>query len=246
MDKIKASFNFDVIPKFIVKLYRVVDDDKYRGICWTPDGLKIHIFDRDVFIKETLPLISKTREFGTFIRMLNSYGFVKSKDIEEEDIYYNSNFRKGREDLLGLDESLRLIRRKKANEMKASVGSASMKEVVEYLYSQSQELYAELSACKEKIERQERMMNGLMEVLSRVFRTSIDDLGGGRQKSGVLGFGDEMDAFLGKELARLKRSGDQALQPLNQSPMVQKLSLETVDDIQRELDDRESDYDAFF
>ncbi|KAG5859848.1 heat shock transcription factor [Encephalitozoon hellem] len=244
MEKPSASFNFDKIPKFIMKLYKATSDEKYKGICWTPDGLKIHIYDRDVFVKETLPLISKTREFGTFVRMLNSYGFVKSKDIEEEDIYYNKNFRRGREDLLGIDDSLRMIKRKKSNDIRMGIGDGSLKEVVEYLYVQNQELYTELSACKERIERQERALNGLIEILSRVFRTNSQDFGT-RLKPSNLNLHNEMDLFLG-ELSGPLKDGYETSSSRPQEKSIPGLSFKSGENPRGDSDSKSDGYDAFF
>lgn len=244
MEKPSTSFNFDKIPKFIMKLYKATSDEKYKGISWTSDGLKIHIYDRDVFVKETLPLISKTREFGTFIRMLNSYGFVKSKDIEEEDIYYNKNFRKGREDLLGIDDSLRMIKRKKSNDIRMRIGDGSLKEIVEYLYVQNQELYTELSACKERIERQERALNGLIEILSRVFRTNSQDFGA-RFKPNNLNLHNEMDLFLG-ELSGPLRDGYERSPPKSQEKSIPELSFKSGENLHTDSDSKNDGYDAFF
>ncbi|ADM11324.1 heat shock transcription factor [Encephalitozoon intestinalis ATCC 50506] len=244
MEKSNASFNFDKIPKFIMKLYKATNNEKYKGISWTPDGLKIHIYDRDVFVKETLPLISKTREFGTFVRMLNSYGFVKSKDIEEEDIYYNKNFRKGREDLLGFDDTLRMIKRKKSNDIRMRIGDGSLKDVVEYLYVQNQELYTELSACKERIERQERALNGLIEILSRVFRTNSQDFGA-RIKPNAHNLHDEMDLFLG-ELSGPLKEGYEPPSPDVQGKGIPELSFKPGENFQVDSDSKNDRYDAFF
>ncbi|CAD25227.2 HEAT SHOCK TRANSCRIPTION FACTOR [Encephalitozoon cuniculi GB-M1] len=244
MERSSTSFNFDKIPKFIMKLYKATNNEKYKGICWTPDGLKIHIYDRDVFVKETLPLISKTREFGTFVRMLNSYGFVKSKDIEEEDIYYNKNFRKGREDLLGFDDSLRMIKRKKSSDIRMRIGDGSLKEIVEYLYVQNQELYTELSVCKERIERQERALNGLIEILSRVFRTNSQDLGARIKPSGHNPH-NEMDFFLGELSGPLKEGCEPASPPL-QDKGIPELSFKPGGIPHADSDTKDDNYDPFF
>lgn len=248
MEKSSTGFSFDKIPKFIMKLYKATSEDKYKGICWTPDGLKVHIHDRGVFVRETLPLISKTKEFGTFVRMLNSYGFVKSKDIEEEDIYYNKNFRKGREDLLGMDDSLRMIRRKKSGDIRMRIGDGTLKEVVEYLYAQNQELYAELAGCKERMERQERALNGLIEVLSRVFRMSSQDFGA-RLRHNSHNLHNEVDMFLSEGLggAMLERSGPLSTQQGQQREKreVRELSFDPSGGLHEEPESKD-DYDTFF
>lgn len=190
MERQSCRFDFDRVPKFINKLYKVTDDDKYKGIRWTPDGLKVHIYDRDVFVKETLPLLSKTKEFGTFIRMMNSYGFLKSKEIDEEDIYYNKHFRKGGEELLRLNMGFNM-RQRKPNIVR--IGEGTLKDMVQYLYVQNQELYTELSACKERVERHERSLNGLVEILSRVFRANIPDP---VARPGAPNLRSDMDVFL--------------------------------------------------
>lgn len=209
MEKPNSSFSFDRVPKFITKLYKITSEDRYKGIGWTPDGLRIHVYDRDVFVKETLPLISKTKEFGTFIRMLNSYGFSKSKDIEDEDIYYNRNFRRGREDLLGLNECVK-VKQKKCGDLQVKVGDGTMKGIVEYLYAQNRELYTEISACKERIERQERSLNGIVEILSRVFRTNIQEFGMNRGKAGGINRYNDVDMFL-DGASDLRRPDDRSI-----------------------------------
>lgn len=249
MEKLNGNFSFDRVPKFISKLYKITDDDKYRGIGWTPDGLKIHIYDRDVFVKETLPLISKTKEFGTFVRMLNSYGFFKSKDIEDEDIYHNKNFRKGREDLLGLNGCFK-VRQRKLNGLQVKIGDGTMKDIVEYLYAQNQGLYTELAGCKERLERQERGLNGLVEILSRIFRTNVQEFGINRPKTGSnLNLYNEMDLFLNGEFPNLVRSGGNSVHSEQSNGLddnhIPKLSFKPdSDDFEAERKD-EGDYDFF-
>jgi heat shock transcription factor, other eukaryote len=192
MDKSNAGQPHDKVPKFIGRLYRITQSDKYGGIGWTPDGLRLHIYDREAFVKETMPIISKTREFGTFVRMLNSYGFHKSKELDE-DIYFNANFRKDREDLLPF---CRREEGHKANQLQLNLNQVSLKEMVEHLYRQNGQLYMELAHCKEQIERQERTLSGLLEVLSRVFKAGAQDMGVQKYFLERQDFNGEIDSFL--------------------------------------------------
>jgi heat shock transcription factor, other eukaryote len=192
MKEMNTDYPHEKVPKFIGRLYRITQGDKYKGIRWTSDGLKIHVHDRDTFVRETMPIISKTKEFGTFVRMLNSYGFHKAKELDE-DIYFCANFRRGREDLLPF---CKREEGHKAAQLQLSLGQAPLKEMVEYLYRQNGQLYVELNQCKEQLERHERTLNGLLEVLSRVFKAGAQDMGVQKYFLENQGLNNGIDAFL--------------------------------------------------
>lgn len=168
--------NNEKIPKFIARLYKVTDDNKYKGITWTPEGDKIHVYDREEFVTETLPLLSKTKEYSTFVRILNNYGFVKSNTLGYEDVYKHKAFLRGREDLL---QEFRTNKAFYNTQMK--VGTGTLKEMVEYLYRQNASLNSELVHLKEKLMAQERTINGVLEILTRVFRIGIHEMGSKNQ-----------------------------------------------------------------
>ena len=79
---------------FLSKLYDILNDDKHKNIIsWDLEGKKIVIFDSMKLCKEILPKFYKHRNYSSFIRQLNLYGFRKTKGINENlEIYEHKNF----------------------------------------------------------------------------------------------------------------------------------------------------------
>ena len=79
---------------FLSKLYDILNDDKHKNtISWDLEGKKIVIFDSMKLCKEILPKFYKHRNYSSFIRQLNLYGFRKTKGINENlEIYEHKNF----------------------------------------------------------------------------------------------------------------------------------------------------------
>ncbi|TBU00409.1 hypothetical protein CWI39_1692p0010, partial [Hamiltosporidium magnivora] len=63
----KKSFDLNLkinkIPKFIKRLYKVVNEPTIKEIYWNDNGNSIIIPKKEEFIKNVLCLVSKTREY---------------------------------------------------------------------------------------------------------------------------------------------------------------------------------------
>ncbi|KAF8185022.1 hypothetical protein K438DRAFT_1723885 [Mycena galopus ATCC 62051] len=99
------------IPAFLDKLYRMVDDpntDEY--IKWSDSGDSFLVVDQVKFSEEVLPQWFKHKNFPSFVRQLNMYGFhkiphlqqgvLKSKADSEHWNFVHPNFRRDQHDLL--------------------------------------------------------------------------------------------------------------------------------------------------
>lgn len=170
----KNDLNFNKVAKFINRLYKIVSDDKYKEIGWSDDGKGFRIYDKESFMKNVLPLVSKTREYSAFIRQLNLYGFIKVKSashLYEE--YFHNNFQKDREELLPYVKN---DREKTINIYDAKPTLVAMdsryQEALECLSRQNYILENRVNILKERVDKQECTINGLIEILSRMFQFS--------------------------------------------------------------------------
>ena len=69
---------------FLSKLFDILGNTDYASaISWDTDGKKIIIFDVTKLCNEILPKYYKHRNYSSFIRQLNLYGFHKSKGIND-------------------------------------------------------------------------------------------------------------------------------------------------------------------
>ena len=69
---------------FLTKLYDILNSANYRNIIsWDEEGKKLLIFDSMKLSNEVLPKFYKHRNYSSFIRQLNLYGFHKTKGINE-------------------------------------------------------------------------------------------------------------------------------------------------------------------
>lgn len=173
----KNSFNFDKVSKFVRTLYRLVSDDRFKEIEWTENGKGFRIKDKDEFIKNVMPYLSKTKEYSAFIRQLHHYGFVKIKTSSQtHEEYYHNSFQKDREDLLpyvkhNKDKTLSLYE-DKSHFLESEV---RYQEALEYINNRNHMLENEIITLKQRVDKQECTINGLVEILSRMFKSSLTD-----------------------------------------------------------------------
>lgn len=161
------------IPKFVKRLFREVSDPENEYICWDEDGEKIRIVNKDKFVKNTLPRLSKTKEYSGFIRQLNIYGFVKIKSDKNDDVeeYYNCFFKRDEPNLM---EHIKRVR--KYHEKGSKLNYSVLENNLTYLTNCNFRLSNELAELRERVERQERTINGLLEILGKVFRTGAQNI----------------------------------------------------------------------
>ncbi|XP_052206229.1 heat stress transcription factor A-8 [Diospyros lotus] len=96
---VKSTENGVSLPPFLLKCYEMVDDQSTDAlISWGPAGDSFVISDVTEFVSELLPKYFKHKNFSSFIRQLNIYGF-KKVDTDHW-IFANDGFIKGEKHLL--------------------------------------------------------------------------------------------------------------------------------------------------
>lgn len=163
------------IQKFIKRLYSIVNDPQNPDITWSNNGTTVLIPSKEKFRTRTMSKISKTKEYTAFLRSLHHYNFLKLKRTDEiSDEYYHRYFMKDRDDLL------HLVKREKDRKKGVCNEINGLKS--DYIFMQNnlntlnQNFYGmndEIQMLREKVEKQEQTINGLMEILSKIFRVGI-------------------------------------------------------------------------
>lgn len=68
-------------PSFPRKLWRIVEDDAFRSVCWNDDGdtviIKENLFQREILCLRGKEQIFESNSLKSFIRLLNLHGFRK-------------------------------------------------------------------------------------------------------------------------------------------------------------------------
>lgn len=165
--------NLNKVPKFLRRLFKETSDPSNEDIAWTEDGNTIRIVNKDAFVKNTLPTLSKTKEYSAFIRQLNIYGFVKVKNEKNDDTeeYYNCFFKRDQPNLMGF-----MKRTGKASRSESRLNWPSIENSIAFLSNSNFRLSNEVGLLRERVDKQERTINGLLEILSRVFRSGIQNM----------------------------------------------------------------------
>ncbi|KAI9440183.1 hypothetical protein BJY52DRAFT_1129190 [Lactarius psammicola] len=102
-----------MVPPFVQKLYELVNapstDELIR---WSDTGDSFFVFEHERFANDVLPRFFKHRNFSSFVRQLNMYGFHKIPHLQQgvlksdtETEFWNfehPNFHRGQPDLLCL------------------------------------------------------------------------------------------------------------------------------------------------
>ena len=92
-----------MLPAFLSKTYEIFSMPEFAHVCgWNATGDTIIVAQLETFVAMVLPRFFKHRNFPSFVRQLNLYGFHKtvldSKRLEFQHPY----FKRGRPDLLHL------------------------------------------------------------------------------------------------------------------------------------------------
>jgi heat shock transcription factor len=69
-------------------------------IGWTSSGDSFNIRQVGRFTEEVLPRYFKHRNFSSFIRQLNMYGFRKTRHPDGDNVYMHDHFQRGHKHLL--------------------------------------------------------------------------------------------------------------------------------------------------
>lgn len=88
----KKRFRRCLIPKsitFLSKLYDILNDEQYKGIIhWSKEGKAIVINDISKLCEIVLGKFYKHRNYSSFVRQLNKYGFNKVKGGSKEELIF--------------------------------------------------------------------------------------------------------------------------------------------------------------
>ena len=104
---------------FLKKLNAMLNDpDNEKYIKWDEGSNAIMIPNKEKFSEKVLPKHFNHKNFSSFVRQLNSYGFNKRKDNKKCLIYENKNFYKNM-----TDEDLENIETKKHQDKKIKINS---------------------------------------------------------------------------------------------------------------------------
>lgn len=92
-----------MLPAFLSKTYEIFSMHEFANVCgWNASGDTIIVSQLEAFVAMVLPRFFKHRNFPSFVRQLNLYGFHKtvldSKRLEFQHPY----FKRDRPDLLHL------------------------------------------------------------------------------------------------------------------------------------------------
>ncbi|EDR10420.1 uncharacterized protein LACBIDRAFT_147701, partial [Laccaria bicolor S238N-H82] len=179
------------VPAFLQKLYEMVNEPKNAElICWSVAGDTFFVLDHERFAHEVLGRWFKHRNFSSFVRQLNMYGFhkiphlqqgvLKSDDDKEHWNFVHPNFRRDQPDLLCL------IQRKKQMPQPGDEGVLDIHSIVNgiaaikrhqttisaelnELKRSNQLLWQDAMAARSKHQKQHDTINRIVKFLAGIF-----------------------------------------------------------------------------
>ncbi len=165
--------NFNKIPKFLKKLYREVSDPENTSINWSENGENIIISNKKGFLEYTLPTLSRTKEYSAFVRQLNMYGFVKIKNerSDETEEYSHIYFKRNQPNLIGF-----IKRISKTSLSDRQLNLINLENTLNFLTNSNYRLSKEVEILKERVAKQDKTVEGLIDILGRVFRTGLENI----------------------------------------------------------------------
>ncbi|CAD8207801.1 unnamed protein product [Paramecium pentaurelia] len=102
------------VPSFLIKLYDILESEQ-AAIFWNKEGTTFLIQDIGQLTDQILPLNFKHRNFQSFLRQLNMYGFKKLKNKQGKNEFVHQYFRKG------IKNNLLKIKRRNQEDIKQSL-----------------------------------------------------------------------------------------------------------------------------
>ncbi|KAL9601647.1 MAG: hypothetical protein Q9219_002367 [cf. Caloplaca sp. 3 TL-2023] len=103
------------IPPFVQKLSSFLDESRNTELIrWSENGDSFIVIDEDEFARTLIPELFKHKNYASFVRQLNMYGFHKKVGLSDNSMraserknkspseYYNPYFKRGRPNLLWL------------------------------------------------------------------------------------------------------------------------------------------------
>ncbi|WUR02393.1 putative heat shock factor transcription factor [Vairimorpha necatrix] len=177
-----SDFKAPKITRFIRRLFKIVNDPAYPEIEWTEDGLHFYISDKNAFMTNGLKYLSKTTEYSAFVRLLYVYGFSKSNSLNtREEEYFHRNFQRNGEKML-------CCIKRTTDKLSTLVTKSTTKtpnqlqDLLQYLNGQNFKLENEVRSLKERVDQQDNTINGLVQILGRLFINSENNVEDGIKK----------------------------------------------------------------
>ncbi|CAD8120933.1 unnamed protein product [Paramecium sonneborni] len=102
------------VPSFLMKLYEILESEQ-AAICWNKEGTTFQIQDPAYLTDQILPQYFKHRNYQSFLRQLNMYGFKKLKNKQGKSEFQHQQFRKG------VKNNLPKIKRRNQEDIKQSL-----------------------------------------------------------------------------------------------------------------------------
>ncbi|KAF9494493.1 hypothetical protein BDN71DRAFT_1393105 [Pleurotus eryngii] len=190
-----------LVPAFLQKLYEIITDKSNADLIrWSDRGDILMVVDHERFANELLGRWFKHRNFNSFVRQLNMYGFRKVSHLQQGALqspidpkvwsFEHPCFRRGQPDLLCL------IQRRKYS---ATAGEAvdSLQSIIDEvagierhqaaiatelteLKQSNQVLWQEASASRVRLEKQQDTINRIVRFLAGAFgqRTPVGSSAG--------------------------------------------------------------------
>ena len=172
---------FNVVPGFILKLWRMINDPQCDDlICWSDDGQSFIITEPPKFAQE-LSKYFKHNNLSSFIRQLNMYGFRKVTTIEHsglhmgmEDLhFYHPDFIKGKPDRLeGIKRKLpqKIVDNVDLRNVYKGISDIECKhntvsKTLDELKRENELLWSELRDLREKHQQQQLYISRLMKLV---------------------------------------------------------------------------------
>ncbi|ORE00133.1 HSF [Hepatospora eriocheir] len=158
------------VPMFIKKLWKEITDITNKYINFDSTGEKVVIYDKENFIKHSMHLITNAKDYRSFIRSLNMYGFCKVSEIKTSpntDIFFHQFFR------LHEPEKLKLIFRDTN-----SVNKKSLPVIInnlQVLNEENQHLQSKIFKLENRIKKIELQNKSLLEIVATAFRKGLTE-----------------------------------------------------------------------
>ncbi|CAD8196530.1 unnamed protein product [Paramecium octaurelia] len=89
------------IPAFLQKTYDILENSQLQDIVgWNEDGSGFLVKNVIAFQDQVLPMYFKHRNFASFVRQMNMYGFHKSRSDQKENEFIHPHFKRDQRNLL--------------------------------------------------------------------------------------------------------------------------------------------------
>jgi len=122
------------LPLFLTKTYEFVDDPRTEHIvAWKDDGRGFVVKDVNKFCDQILNKYFKHSNFSSFIRQLNMYDFKKTRNVQNEKVFSQPSFQRGKKMLLA-----NIQRKKTASEKQVAEANALKAKLTAMEHNQKQ------------------------------------------------------------------------------------------------------------